>query len=94
MFSLHYHELLRKTKEKEEKKCLMDDNYMLDKLLPEIKEIIAKLKFGYTKILIDTDHKLPNYITLKNAVILTKCFIKDDDKFDPQCFIEETLHNE
>ena len=37
MFSLHYHELLRKTKEKEEKKCLMDDNYMLDKLLPEIK---------------------------------------------------------
>ena len=44
--------------------------------------------------MIDTDHKLPNYITLKNAVILTKCFIKDDDKFDPQFFIEETLYNE
>ena len=37
MFSLHYHELLRKTKVNEGKKYLMDNNYMLDKLLHEIK---------------------------------------------------------
>ena len=39
--------------------------YMLDKVLGKIKQIIATKKFPNTKILIETDDKLPGYITLK-----------------------------
>ena len=38
---------------------------MLDKVLDRIKEIIGIKKFDDAKILIDTNNKLPNYITLK-----------------------------
>ena len=54
MFSLHYHELMGKIKEDE---GLVYD-YMLDKVLVKIKEIMSIGKFGDTKILIDTDDKL------------------------------------
>ena len=43
------------------------------------------------KILIDTDDKLSDDITLKNGVILVACVIKDDNKFYPQLFLGETL---
>ena len=47
----------------------MVDDYMLDQTLDKIKEIISIEKFDDAKILIDTDNKLRNDITLKNVVI-------------------------
>ena len=48
----------------------MIDEYVLDKVLDKIKEIIVIEKIGDTKVLIDTDDKLPDDITLKNVLIL------------------------
>ena len=69
----------------------MDDDYILDKVLDKIKEVVGIEKFDYTKILIDIDNKLPDGITIKNVVILMTCVGKDDDKFYPQIFLEEAL---
>ena len=55
----------------------------------KIKEIICIVKFDDTKVLIETDDKLPDDITFKNDVILMTCAIKDDDRFYPQLFLEE-----
>ena len=46
----------------------MINGYMLDRVLHKIKGIIGILKFDYKKVLIDTDDKFPDYITLKNIV--------------------------
>ena len=62
------------------------DDYMLDKVLDKIKKIIRIEKFGDTKIVIETDDKLPDDITFKSVVILITCIIKDGDKFYPQYF--------
>ena len=43
---------------------------MLGKVIHKIKEIIGIEKFDDTKVLIETDYKLPDDITLKNVVIL------------------------
>ena len=43
---------------------------MVDKLLDNIKEIIAIEKFDETKILINVDDQLSDQITLKRVVIL------------------------
>ena len=51
-------------------------------------------KLDDTKILIDTDDKLSDDITLKNDVILMACVVKDGDKFYQQLFLEEALYNE
>ena len=59
-----------------EKKYLMVDDYMLYKLLDNIKEMLGIGKFDDTKILIDMDDKLPDDITLKNVVILMTCYQK------------------
>ena len=64
-------------------KYLTIDDYVLDKVLDKTEEIIDTERFDYTKILIDTDDKLPDNITLQNAVILMTCVIKDDGKFYP-----------
>ena len=48
---------------------------MLEKLLEKIKEIIGIDQFDDTKVLIETDVKLPDGITFKNVVILMKCVI-------------------
>ena len=48
----------------------MVDDYMLDKVLNKIKNITDIEKFDDTKILIDTDDKLPDDITLKNVITL------------------------
>ena len=80
-----------KIKENERKKYLNVKDYMLDKSLEKIKETIGIVKFDDTKILIDMDHRLPEYITLKNVVILMTCIIKDDGKYYPQIFLEKTL---
>ena len=77
-----------------ENKYLMVNDYMLNKVLDKIKETIDIVKFDDTKILIDTDDKLPDYITFKNVVILITYVIKDDAKFYTQIFLEEALYNE
>ena len=64
----------------------MVDDYMLDKAFDKIKEIIGIEKFDDTKILTDTDDKLPDGITLKNAVILMTCVKKNNGKFYPEIF--------
>ena len=69
----------------------MFDDYVLDELLDKIKEIIGIEKFDNTKTFTDTDDKLPDDITLKYAVILIMCVIKDDNKFHQQLFLEEVL---
>ena len=72
----------------------MVNEYMLDKVFDKIKETIGIVKLDDTKIVIDTDDKLSNYITLKNGVTLIACVIKDDAKFYPQKFLEAALYNE
>ena len=46
---------------------------MLDKVLDKIKKIIDFEKLNDTKMLIETDDKLSDYIILKNVVILIMC---------------------
>ena len=72
----------------------MVNDYILDKVLDKIKETIDISKFDDTKILTDTDDKLPDYITLKNAGILITCIINGDCKIYLQIFLEEALYNE
>ena len=43
----------------------MVDNYMLDKVLDQIKEKINIEQFDNSKILIGTDDKLPDNVALK-----------------------------
>ena len=86
--NLYYQELIGKIEEYERKKYMTFDGYALDKVLDNIKRIrIEKLRD--IRILIHTDAKLPNDITLKNAVILATYVIKDGDKFYSQLFLEK-----
>ena len=59
----------------------MVNGNILYKILDKSKNIIGIEKFDDCKILIETDDKLPDDITLKNVAILITCAIKDDDKF-------------
>ena len=54
-----------KIEKHEEKKYLMVDDYILDKVLGKIKKIMNTEKIDNTVILIDTDGKLPDDITLE-----------------------------
>ena len=69
----------------------MGHDYMLDNALDKNKEILGIEKFDNSKILNDTDDKLPDDITLKNVVILMICVIKGDNELYPQLFLEEAL---
>ena len=69
------------------KKYFMIDDYVLDKVLEKIEEIIGNEKFGDGKKLIDTDDKLLDDITLKVVVTLMTCVIKNGEKFYPQLFL-------
>ena len=62
---MYFHKLTRKIKENERQKNLMVDDYVLNKVLEKIEEVIRT----DTKILIDTNNKLPDDITLKNVVM-------------------------
>ena len=77
-----------------EKEYLMIDDNIFNKVLDKIKKIIGIGKFDDTRILIDTDDKLPGDITLKNVAILVTSVIKDDDKFYPQILLEGALYDE
>ena len=61
----------------------MVGDYMLKKVFDKITEIIRIKKFDDTKILINTDDKLSNDITIKIAVIMITWVIKDDGKSYP-----------
>lgn len=50
-------------------------DYILDEVLNKIKMIISIEKYDDTKILIEIDDKLPDGVTLKNAVILIGAMI-------------------
>ena len=54
-----------KIEKHEEKKYLMVDDYILDKVLGKIKKIMNTEKIDNTVILVDTDGKLPDDITLE-----------------------------
>ena len=81
-----------KIEEYEEKKYLMADDYMLHEALDKIKNIIGIEKFDDANILMDTDDKFLDDITLKNAVISMTCVIEDNGKFYLKIFLEEALY--
>ena len=56
----------------------MVDDYMLDKVLRKTKETE---KFDNSKIVIDTNDKSLDAITLKSVVMLITCVIKNDGEF-------------
>ena len=65
MLSLYYHELVGKIEEHKGKMYLMVDDYMPNKVLYKTIKIAGIEIFDNTKILIDTNDKLPDDITLK-----------------------------
>ena len=81
---------MRKIKEHEGRKYLIVHDYMLHKVLDKIKEIIGILELDDSKILIDPDGKLPNYIALKNVVILITSGIRDERHY-PEIFLGKTI---
>ena len=72
----------------------MIDDYMLIKVLEKIKKMKVMDINDNTKILIDTDGKLPDGISFKKIVILMASVIKDDKSLYPQLFLEEALYDE
>lgn len=56
----------------------MTEKFLLDKVLDKTKEVMCIEKLDDIKILIDTGDKFPDGITLKDALILMTCPIKDD----------------
>ena len=65
-------------------------HYILNKVLEKIKMIKDTETFDNTKILIETDDKFAEDITLKNVVMLISFVIKGNDKFYTQLFLEKT----
>ena len=63
-FTRYFNSKSIKIKEHEGEKYQMVNNYMLDKVLDKIKEVIDIVKFNNTKILIDMDDKLLAHIIL------------------------------
>ena len=54
---------------------------MLNEILDKINLVIAIEAFDNTNILIDTNDKLPDHISLKDVIILITCIIKDNDLY-------------
>ena len=61
------------------------------KALDQIKEITVIEKFNRNKMLIHTDYKLTDDITLTNLVKLITSVTKADGQFNPQIFLKEAL---
>ena len=68
ILGLHYNKLKGKIEKKEGERYLIACHCILNEVLDKIKEMIGIKKYDDTKILVDTDDELPNYISLK------KCF--------------------
>ena len=73
-----------------EKKYLMADDDTLYKVLQKIKRIGIE-NLDEIRIQIDTDGKLSDDISLKNAMILIICIIEDSDKF---IFLQKVFYDE
>lgn len=76
MLNLYYYELVGKIEEYFGKKYLALDDNNLEKVLDKIKKLIGIEKIDNTKILIYTNHKLPDDIALKmlmTLINLEKC---------------------
>ena len=73
-----------------EKKYLMADDDTLYKVLQKIKRIGIE-NLHDIRIQIDTDGKLSDDISLKNAMILIICIIEDSDKF---IFLQKVFYDE
>ena len=69
----------------------MVHDYLVDKVLDEIKMIKDIETFDNTEILIETGDKFEDDIALKSVLVLILCVIKDNDKFYPQLFLEKKL---
>ena len=76
--SLYCHELMGKIEEHKGKYLIVDD-YTLDKVLDKIKMIISIEEFNDTKILVETDDKLPDDVTLKIVALLITCVSRIKD---------------
>ena len=59
----------------------MIDYYILGGVLDQIKMIIVIEKLDDTEILIDSDNRFTDEVSLKNVMILISFVIKDADKF-------------
>ena len=55
------------------------DDYTLDKVLDKIKMIMSIEEFNDTKILVETDDKLPDDVTLKIVALLITCVSRIKD---------------
>ena len=62
----------------------MVDGYILDRVLKTRLKKLGIKKLFDTKILIKTDDKSPDGITLKNVLIFITHIIKDGDRFNSQ----------
>ena len=80
-----------KIEEHKGKKYLMVYNYMLGKLLDQIREKIGLDKFGDFKILMERDDILPDNIILKNVFALITQVISNDDHSFSQINLEQSL---
>ena len=65
-------------------------DYILNKVLDKIKEIIDIEQFDNTNILKDTDDTMSYDITLKKVDLFITSVTKDDNKFYSQLILEYT----
>ena len=65
-------------------------DYILNKVLDKIKEIIDIEQFDNTNILKDTDDTMSYYITLKKVDLFITSVTKGDNKFYSQLILEYT----
>ena len=72
----------------------MTDDYMLINVLEKIQEMKRIEINDESNILVGTDGKLPDDISLKNIMISMASVIKDIKDFYPQLFLEEALYDE
>ena len=75
------------------KRYLVACHCILNKALDKIKWIIGNETFRDTKVLFNTDNKLPDYITLENFVMVMVYAIKNVDKFYLQLFLKKALYD-
>ena len=72
----------------------MTDDYMLVNVLEKIQEMKRIEINDESNILVGTDGKLPDDISLKNIMTSMASVIKDIKDFYPQLFLEEALYDE
>ena len=64
----------------------------MNKVLGKSKKVIG-IEFDDSKVLFNTDDKLPNDIILKQKVIIFICVIKHDGNYYPEILLEEAMYD-